>query len=308
MTEPEAGRRAREAASVGFIVGPARSGTTLLYKALCLHPDAAWISNWLARFPKATSLAALDRIARWFPGAARRAWFEDGSNAYVYGRHRPLRRRVFPMPVEGEPVYRAAGVDAIGSELATTEVRRSLVASFDAIRRGAGGTCVISKRIANVRRIPFLREAFPEARFVAMVRDGRAVALSLSTVDWWRDSTVWWYGDTPAAWEAEGRDPWELCARNWVEEIRAVRDGLRAVPADRVLWLRYEDLVADPMPELSRVARFLGLEPSSRWDAQLGALSFPDRNERWRQQLPSDAIATVTAFQRDELEGFGYGD
>ncbi|MBV9253816.1 MAG: sulfotransferase, partial [Actinobacteria bacterium] len=34
-----------------FLVGAPRSGTSLLYKALCLHPDAAYISNWVNRFP-----------------------------------------------------------------------------------------------------------------------------------------------------------------------------------------------------------------------------------------------------------------
>ena len=34
-------------------------------------------------------------------------------------------------------------------------------------------------------------------RFVVLVRDGRAVAESLSRVDWWETNHVWWYGGTP---------------------------------------------------------------------------------------------------------------
>ena len=45
-----------------FLVGAARSGTSLVYKALCLHPDVAYISNWVARYPKAPRLAALNRL------------------------------------------------------------------------------------------------------------------------------------------------------------------------------------------------------------------------------------------------------
>src|SRR6266576_161164 len=69
-----------------FIIGPARSGTSLLYKALCLHPDAAFISNWLARCPSVAALAALNRFARGSSARARRHWFWDDANAYVYGR------------------------------------------------------------------------------------------------------------------------------------------------------------------------------------------------------------------------------
>ena len=34
-----------------FLLGPARSGTSLLYKLLCLHRDVAFISNYVARAP-----------------------------------------------------------------------------------------------------------------------------------------------------------------------------------------------------------------------------------------------------------------
>src|SRR6266511_863131 len=112
-----------------FIVGAPRSGTSLLYKLLCLHPRAAWISNW--------------------------------------GRRAP-----------GQPA---------------------------------------------------LAMAFPRARFVNLIRDGRAVAYSLSRVDWWEDGVVWWYGQTPRRWREEGRDPWELCALHWVRELAAVDAWLRAL-------------------------------------------------------------------------------
>ena len=74
--------------------------------------------------------------------------------------------------------------------------------------------------------IPALAELFPRARFVSIVRDGRAVACSLSRVHWWPDLTVWWYGGTPGRWQEEGRDPWELCARHWVRELAVLEQGL----------------------------------------------------------------------------------
>ena len=107
---------------------------------------------------------------------------------------------------------------------------------------------------------------FPDARFVSLVRDGRAVAVSLSHVDWWATSRVWFYDGTPVQWAAEGRDPWELCARNWVEELDAVDAGLAQVPEDQVLHVRYEDLLGDPGGELQRIA-------SIRRAAALGAMA-----------------------------------
>jgi hypothetical protein len=309
--EPMTSMRAPERSSAGpaFLVGAARSGTSLLYRLLCLHPDAAYISNWVARYPRHRWLAALNRLPRALPSIQRRAWFGEDSNAYVYGRRRPLVSRAFPAPHEGEAVYAGSGFDPLaGSTGARPDQARSLRAATADIQRFGGGRVFLSKRIANNRRIPALVQTFPAARFVEIVRDGRAVAYSLSRVDWWETSPVSWFGGTPAEWRARGGDPWELCARNWVEELRQVRDGLLSVPDDQVLRLRYEDFVADPPAHLDEIARFTGLGPSESWSRAVKTLEYPNRNEAWRGALDADTIARITAFQRPELEELGYGD
>ncbi|HZA20677.1 MAG TPA: sulfotransferase [Actinomycetota bacterium] len=306
-TEPVHAVRSRVNDTV-FILGPARSGTSLLYKVLCMHPQALWLSNWVARFPRNPWLAALNRPTRGFKGARRRVWFGGGANAYVFGRPRPWFERLFPMPVEGEPVYAACGVTQIGefSAAAMASPAAALRRTVAAVRRASGGAVFVNKRIANNRRIRFLHHAFPDARFVSLVRDGRAVALSLSRVDWWDDSFVWWYGGSPDRWRAEGRDPWEICARNWVEELHEIRDGLRLVPEDQIFRLRYEDLVADPIPILGRLAQFAGLPASSRWRDALRALEFSER-DAWKTDLEPDVTARITSIQAEELEAHGYG-
>jgi hypothetical protein len=288
-----------------FLVGAPRSGTSLLYKALCLHPDAAYISNWVRLIPAVPQLAVLNRAATRLPELRRRAWFGAGDNAYVYGRRRPLWQRAFPMPVEGEPLYARAGVgDGAGSNGGVDLDR--LRTSFAAVRRAGGGTTFVNKRVANNRRIPLLIEAFPRARFVEIVRDGRAVALSLAHVDWWPDSVVWWCGKTPRQWEAEGHDPWELCARTWVEEVRVTEEGMGAAPKSLRHSITYEQLVGDPKGTLSDVAAFAGLDPGAAGGSWLSGVAFPDRNEAWRTRLDPAAIATIEAIEGDDLRRHGY--
>jgi hypothetical protein len=307
-TRPRAGRRPSTPPPV-FLVGPARSGTSLIYKLLCMHPETAWISNWLARAPATTSVAILNRLTPHAPHARRRVWFgADGSNAYVYGRRREIRDRLFPMPHEGEPVYAAAGIpqfEELSSE-AAERAASNLRAAVASVRLASGAPVFVNKRIANNRRIPLLLRAFPDARFISLVRDGRAVALSLSKVDWWAESIVWWYGDTPERWAAEGRNPWEMCARNWVEELHAVDDGLAGVSPDQVLALSYESFLDEPLPTLQRLADFAGLAPSRSWDRSVGSLGFPDRNEAWRTRLDDEAADRITQIQSDELRRRGY--
>jgi hypothetical protein len=288
-----------------FLIGPARSGTSLLYKVLCLHPDVSYVSNWVARFPGRWWLASFNRVARRFPSQTRRVWFGGGSNAYVYGRARPLRERLFPMPVEGEPVYAACGVHEAGDPDVNVG-NEALRTAFAAIQHSSGGSLFVNKRVANNLRIPLLARTFPSARFVWITRDGRAVANSLSRVDWWDNSLVWWCGQTPRRWREEGRDPWELCARNWVEELSAIEDGIRSVPGENVFRLSYEDFVRDPMAALSEMAGFLGLPPSEEWWRLVRALRYPDRNEAWKDALDERAVNTITEIQAAKLKDYGY--
>jgi hypothetical protein len=308
MRSLEAPVTTRVTGSTVWLIGPARSGTSLLYKLLCLHPEASYVSNYVSRWPSVPQLAALNRLARHARALQRRVWFGDeGSNAYVYGDRRALTDRLVPMPVEGEPVFRAAGVGpgpAIAGDPQTT-IRR-LRSAVAAIRSAAGGSIFVNKRIANLYRIPILAEAFPRARWVVLVRDGRAVAASLSKVDWWPTSIVPWQGGTPDAWARSGRDPWELCARNWVEELRAMEAGLDPVPPEQVLRLRYEDLIAAPTERLGEVAAFAGLPPSEEWHRRVAAVRFPDRRETWRTTIPPEALGTVEEIQGTTLEAYGY--
>jgi hypothetical protein len=301
------GGSSRASAAPLFLVGPARSGTSLLYKIFCMHPQASYVCNWLARYPSFTRLAALNRLPRTRPELQRSVWFgQDGANAYVYGRRRPLRERMFPMPVEGEPLFAACGIPDRGEPrypARSADALRSAVGKIDA---ASGGSIFVNKRIANIRRIPFLAETFPNARFVSLVRDGRAVALSLSTVDWWPTHHVASYGGTPTEWAAAGGDPWELCARNWVEELEAMEEGLARVAPSRILRLTYEQLVAEPIRELDRIAAFGGFGDDATWHERVAALSFPDRNERWRATLDPEALATIERVQELTLKEYGY--
>lgn len=292
-----------------FLVGAPRSGTTLVYKLLCLHPDTAWISNWVRKFPALPQLAALNAVPKMLPGMRQRAWFGEDSNAYVYGSRRRLGERLFPAPAEGEPVFRRAG---LGEEeisdpcYVDPHTAEELRRAFATIRRFSSGDCLVSKRVANNRRIPLLGEAFPGARFVEIVRDGRAVAHSLSTVDWWRSSTVWWNGMTPAEWEAQGGDPWVLCARAWIEELEVTRRGLATLAPSRVLQIRYEDFVAQPEELLEEIRRFASLPRSHRWSKAVGACDVRPCRSAWKERLSEQAVSTIEGIQSEMLRLHGY--
>jgi hypothetical protein len=241
-----------------FRSGAGRSGTTLLYKLLCMHRQVAFISNYHERLPRVPSrlvaLLCADRL-----GLGLSAWFRPAGNAYFVSR--PWRKRLLPTPVEGEPVYRSCGIPLFPApgylpDAATAERLRR---RFDAIRRGMSASVMLSKRTANNRRIAALDAVFPGAVFIHMIRDGREVAASLARVEWWARHRLWWDGRTAGQMEASGTPRLAVAARNWVREMAEIERGLQTVPARRVMAVRYEDVLAAPHEQLARILAFLGL-------------------------------------------------
>lgn len=293
-----------------FVVGAARSGTSLLFRVLALHPQATWLSNWVQLLPVVPQVTALNAVSRAMPDRRARVWFgSSGDNAYVYGSKRPVADRLFPQPAEAESLYHRVRMPEVwdAGQDVPADLAARIRSAFQQASRWDRRHVHIAKRIANNRRIPLLTQVFPQARFVEIVRDGRGVAASLAKVDWWADSVVWWYGGSPASWRAEGRDEWALCARNWVEEVRVVDEGLSTVPPAQRLSITYEDLVSKPQEVVARVAAFADLDPEDPgFRRALGQVRFPNRNDRWRWELPDTVLGKVQQVQRDDLLRYGY--
>lgn len=104
----------------------------------------------------------------------------------------------------------------------------------------------------NVTRLDFIWSAFPQARFVHLIRDGRDVVCSLRTHP--RHKVV-----DGKLTVLDTRNPIENCIERWVADVGAARQH-RTDP--RYLEVRYEDLVLTTRSTLETVLRFVE-EP---WD------------------------------------------
>jgi hypothetical protein len=290
---------------VAFLVGAGRSGTTLLYKLLCLHPDVSYISNYDSRFAVLPDGLAGGAIANLLD-AKLRAWFNRGGNAYFINR--PWLKKLFPTPIEGESVFASCGVPLFpgAGELPDSDTARCLRERFERVRRRAGASLFLSKRTANNRRIAYLSTIFPAARYVHLVRDGREVTQSLSAVEWWNDHTVWWDGRTAAEIERSGEPRLAICARNWVRELEELRLQLRAVPRSQRLELRFEELLRDPLVHLERVLSFLGLNVRADYRDAIASLELRPTRARWGNEWDDRQLACVLREAQPMLRQLGY--
>lgn len=133
----------RHGERVVFLVGAGRSGTTLLYKLLCLHSRLAYVTNYDHRLPWLFP-GLVSRLLSDQTGAKLKAWFNQGGNAYL--ANRPWAKKLFPMPVEGEFVYESCGMPRTPAKGSQPDeyTRNCLRRRFDCIRRAMKADLLLS--------------------------------------------------------------------------------------------------------------------------------------------------------------------
>lgn len=161
----------------------------------------------------------------------------------------------------------------------------------------------------NTVRIAFLCRVFPDARFIHVIRDGRAVVSSIvSQIRSRPRRQAQPMGGfcRPPGWRALLRDDLvEQSALQWRAIVRHARAEGAAL-GDRYREARYEELCAEPRATCRALYEFAGLPAD---EAQLADIPerLEVRGEVWRERLTPAEIASVEKSAGDLLAELGYG-
>jgi hypothetical protein len=158
---------------------------------------------------------------------------------------------------------------------------------FDAVARARpGASVVVDKTPENGLLAPFILKVNPDAYFLHVVRDPRAVFCSHRSA-----SRSW------AKWEFPTR-PLDG-ARYWKRDVEAALEIDQMT--DRYLQVRYEDLRERGPAELGRILSWVGLEADEVFLERAVAASTKDK-VRPTKELPGDFVRkTPKGGWRDEL-------
>jgi Sulfotransferase family len=271
-----------------FVVGCPRSGTTLLQRMLDHHPRLA-VANDTHFIPHGID----DRSGEVDPPLT----------AAAVERVRTYRR-FHRLGVSDDAVATAAAVARSYADF----VRRL----YDELARMRGKAYAGEKTPSYVRRLPLLHGLFPQARFVHIIRDGRDV--TLSALEWATETKG------PGKLSLWRDEPVAVAALWWRRHVeKGMSDGAR-LGTDRYREVRYERLVADPEPEMRRLARFLGLDDAEEMttfhvgktrsapglSAKSAWLPPTPGLRNWRRAMPERDVALFEALAGDLVERLGY--
>ena len=269
-----------------FILGCARSGTTLLRRIVDAHPEIAITPemHWITRHFKSRNGSVVPELVSELTGHKRFAQFE-------------IPREEFE------------GLLGSGEALPYPTFLNRV---FDLYGKIKNKPLVGNKTSGYVRRIPTFHALWPEARFVHIVRDGRDVCLSV--LNWKKaERTAGRY----ASWE---EDPVSTTALWWERKVRRAREDGAALGPGLYHEMLYEELVDDPERECKRLCEFLGVpyddamirfhEGRERVEPGRGAksawLRVTSGLRDWRTQMCTGDVERFEAAAGDLLEELGY--
>lgn len=237
-----------------FLVGAERSGTTLFRLLVDSHPEV-------------TCIEGLDYVIS--------AVTADGSYPDLDSYEAYLAT---------ETVYSTSGFQ-IDKQLGTFE---AVVDDFLSQRMAAAGKPKVAALLHN--GFAQALALWPEARFIHIVRDPRAVALSTVPFEW-------------------GGHPY-LGIHKWIEEEREWNDVVADLAPNRWLEIRFEDLVTNPDSELKRVCDFLDVEFSSDMYSYAAETDYEKpiaaKADEWRSIISDNEIQMVEARVGELLAQRGY--
>jgi hypothetical protein len=261
-----------------FIVGSARSGTTLLRLMLNAHPDVAVPPE--SRFVTELWDGASDVEAR---------RFLDALEAHA-------RFNAWELPIS-EVERELDGATTVPYATAIDAVYRAYARARDKSRWG-------DKTPRYVEHIPFLAQLFPDARFVHLVRDGRNVALSYADVPFGpktvaKAADLWARRVTQGMRDgrALGTDRYlELRYEDLVEDIEARTKELSTfldMPFDSGMLDYTERARSDVLPRAAKYNPHVTERPIAQ-------------TRSWQSDMPERHVAVFEAIAGPVLTQLGY--
>lgn len=284
-----------------FVVGTGRCGSTLVQELLARHEQVGFVTNLDDRFGLRSQRRQVvayrrmpDRLTE--KGRARFA----PSEAY-----RALEREVSPLLADSFRDLRAEDV--------TPWLSRRFE-EFFRTRAQRQGLPVFLHKFTGWPRTGLVSAVIPDAQFIHIVRDGRAVANSWLQMPWWRGHLgpgSWHFGPLPEdlaeEWEASGRSFVVLAGLAWRLLVDAFDAAAQPLPPQRWLELRYEDVLADPASSFHRMTDFLGLPWTPQFEGVLSRTPFSAaRSDAYRRDLGEEHTAALERAMSGALQRHGY--
>lgn len=284
-----------------FMIGVPRSGTTIIFEALSNHEDLGYFTSFTSRFPNFWFMEGGVRIFN-LPIFKRLPKGEKKQ----YKQGKGFIHRFLPTPIENYEKWVSLcgekfAFDYLLDTTATVEEEQKVKTTIKRLLSVQGKPRFLGK-FTGPPRMAYLKSIFPDAIFVNVIRDPRAVVNSLLEVDFWKAGNgytkPWWKNGLLDGWEAEwekyGRSPAALTAI----QIRRINEVTNLERKDlkegQFLEVTYEDFIANPVSVMDKILTHCQLRSSMKLTEYITTPGrYQNMNDKYKEDLSVDDIRAV---------------
>ena len=281
-----------------FVIGTGRCGSTMFHEILTHHAQLAWLSRVCETKPRAT----------WI-----NRWAMQALDIPLFTRY--LRKLIYPVEAYSFWDYYCPGFARPCRDLLKEDVtpksKKNIQSAMAQILTFTRQRLLI--KITGWPRTGFLKEIFPDAKFIHIYRDGRAVVNSLLNVYFWsgwRGPTNWRWGElTPKQqeeWERYNRSFVALAAIEWKILMSAQEKAKQKIQPGDLLEIRYEDICREPIKMFQTAVEFSDLLWTTKFETFVRGFSLKNTNYKWQKQLTDKQQRILDECLADSLEKYGY--
>lgn len=284
-----------------FILGNPRSGTSMFRLMLNSHslinatPECGFLHWWYEKYADWDKTCVLSgRLDEYISDLESSKRIEDWKMDYA-----KLKERI----VQENPDTYADLVE--------------IVYIFFGEQKGKKASVIVDKNNYYIHHLNDLREIWPDAKFILLVRDGRDVACSYLNIE----TLV-----TNSPYKPKLSTDISTIAKEWSTNNENIMRFSKTLDEGEFMMIRFEDLVRESELYLSKVCDFLGLsfesdmltyyrknakeqdEPLSSMDWKKKTLEKPDETNigKYKRELDQTSITEFNTIAKDMLQKFDY--
>jgi Sulfotransferase family len=233
--------------------------------------------------------------------------------------------------------------DEFDEKDATDKVKRYIRNQFLKYQQQHGNRIIVEKTPHNILRIPYVRAIFPEAHFLYIVRNPLSFVSSVE-LKWQQPATrkrivkrlkttpvtqlqhyvkrflnqqwnnrilqrkylsIWGPRYKGIQEDLKTEDLMTVIARQWSRSSSKAERELALFEEGRVLKLRYEDFVQNPLSDMDRICAHCGLQMTSEMAKTVREMVKTDRKLKWQRFEPA-VLAQILQELYEEMQRHGY--
>ena len=168
-------------------------------------------------------------------------------------------------------------------------------------------------KITGWPRIGYLKQIFPDSKFIHIVRDGRAMVNSMMNVNWW-----WgWRGPQNWRWGALSEEQYKIWAKfnysfvalagiELVKLMEATEKAKKNIDSSDFIEIKYEELCSDRLKIFKNVLSFSELKWLDKFEKKLNSFVLKSANDKWQKDFTENQINILNSVLSQYQSHYNY--